>query len=231
MRSTRQQKKPQTRAAEVPPGTSRAPAETAAVDGPQGRPIPRDGRRIRRQVWCLHHSWRRALTQCRARYHIPAHPFGRPNRYKSLPLGTGIGLCLPLGGRRTPVSILTPLSGSGRFCRAHVWLAARTWLNDSGVDTTRRPGGSRALSSNRATLFPQPNGRLIRGSPPLQWCRDDWTCVHVHPVGSTLRHRYPCPTLRVGGGRRAHFAGALPWFLLPPSPANSLRVTAARFHA
>jgi hypothetical protein len=201
------------------------------VDGPQGRPIPRDGRRIRRQVWCLHHSWRRALTQCRARYHIPAHPFGWPIRYKSLPLGTGIGLCLPLGSRRTTVSILTPLRGVDASVLAHVWACGSDVPNDSGVDTTHRPDGSRALSSNRATRFPQPNGLLIRGSPPLQWCRDDWTCVCVHPVGARYGIRYPRPALRAGGGRRAHFAGALPWFLLPPSPANSLRVTAARFHA
>lgn len=48
------------------------------------------------------------------------------------------------------------LAGSGRICLAFVWLAAQTRLNDSGVDTTHRPGGSRALSSNRATRFPNP---------------------------------------------------------------------------
>jgi hypothetical protein len=45
----------------------------------------------------LHHSWRRALTQCRARYHILIHPRGWPTRCKFVPFGTGIGLCQPFG--------------------------------------------------------------------------------------------------------------------------------------
>jgi len=157
----------------------------AAVDGPRGRPIPQDGQPNSEAGLVFHHSWRRTLTQCRARYHISIHPRGWMIRTQAFPFGTGIGLCLQprqglqgdplgsylLGGRRTRVSILLPC-GERTLLRALVWLCGLRLTERSGVDTTHRPGGSRALSSIRATRSPT-IGLLVPGSPPLQWCRDD----------------------------------------------------------
>jgi hypothetical protein len=58
------------------------------------------------------------------------------------------------GGRHSRVSILDSLAGSGRIYLALVWLCGHKLAECSGVDTTRRPGGSPALPSIRATHSP-----------------------------------------------------------------------------
>jgi len=91
---------------------------------------------------------------------------------KFVPFGTGIGLCQPFG-RQTHAGLYpAPLRGADASAGIGLALRAQT-CRSSGVDTTHRPGGSRALSSSRATRFPNPSDFLVRGSPPLQWCRDD----------------------------------------------------------
>lgn len=65
----------------------------------------------------IHHSWRRTLTQCRARYHISEPPSRMAEPYASSFLSArGLVSAHLLGGRRTRVSILDSLAGSGRFC-------------------------------------------------------------------------------------------------------------------
>jgi hypothetical protein len=94
-------------------------------------PSLRTGNRISEAGLVIHHSWRRALTQCRARYHISIHPCGRPSRMQvhsfrhgdwslpAIPLGIArepVKAPYLVGGRRTRVSILDSLAGSGRIC-------------------------------------------------------------------------------------------------------------------
>lgn len=89
----------------------------AAVDGPRGRPIPKDGQpNIRRQVWLLHHSWRRALTQCRARSTSQTTLSDGQSVASSFLSARGMVSAHLLSGRHTRVSILNSLAGSGRFC-------------------------------------------------------------------------------------------------------------------
>jgi hypothetical protein len=151
----------------------------------------------------FHHPWRRALTQCRARYHISTHPCGWPIRMQVRSFRRG-DWSLPtfwVADARGSLS-WTPLRGADASAGIGLALRAQT-CRSSGVDTTHRPGGSRALSSSRATYFPNPpefwsvarhrfNG--VAMTLNLQFSR--------HPLGCAVRFRYPSPTLRVGYGRR-----------------------------
>jgi len=173
MRRTRQQKKPQTRAAEVPPGTSRAPAElqrwTVLKDGPSlGTGAEFEGRSGVSTIPGVEHLLSAALDTTSRRILSDGRTVTSPFLSARGLVSTHLS-----GGRHSRVSILDSLAGSGRICLALVWLCGHKLAECSGVDTTRRPGGSPALSSIRATHFPNLPDLLIRGSPPLQWCRDD----------------------------------------------------------
>lgn len=129
----------------------------AAVDGPRGRPIPQDGQpNFSEAGLVFHHPWRRALTQCRARYHISTHPFGWPIRMQVRSFRRG-DWSLPtfwVADARGSLS-WTPLRGADASAGIGLALRAQT-CRSSGADTAHRPGGSRALSSSRAIHFPNP---------------------------------------------------------------------------
>jgi len=76
------------------------------------------------------------------------------------------------GGRHSRVSILDSLAGSGRIYLALVWLCGHKLAECSGVDTSVDLAARLPFRAFER-LIPQPTGLLIRGSPPLQWCRDD----------------------------------------------------------
>jgi hypothetical protein len=99
------------------------------VDGPRGRPIPQDGQPNSEAGLVIHHSWRRALTQCRARFHISSHPRGWPVRMlvHSFRHGDWSLPTIPLGIAREPVRAL-PLVADAR--RSLSWTPLR------GVDAS-----------------------------------------------------------------------------------------------
>jgi len=154
---TRQQKKPQTRAAEVPPGASRAPARLLRWTVLENGPSLRTGNRI--------FGGRSGVSTIPGVEHLLSVALDTTSRRtladgrsvcKSVPFGAGIGLCLPFWVADARGSLSwTPLRGADASARRGLALRAQT-CRSSGVDTTHRPGGSRALSSSRATHFPNP---------------------------------------------------------------------------
>jgi len=117
-----------------------------AVDSPRERPIPQDGQpNIRRQVWLLHHSWRRALTQCRARYHISIHPLGWPDPLQVRSFRRGVW-SLPPFERQTHAGLYPELPcGERTLLLAAVWLCGLKLAERSGVDTLRIDLAARVL--------------------------------------------------------------------------------------
>lgn len=125
---------------------------------------------------------------------------------KSLPLGAGIGLC-PLSWQTLAGLYPDSLAGSGRFCAVLVCALRAQTYHCSGVDTTHRPGGSRALSSSRATHFPN--------------LSDFWSAVRHRFNGVAMAElasgllsealRFPGADLAGRLSERAPLAGVPPW--------------------
>lgn len=172
------------------------------MDGPQGRPIPQDGYRIGGRSGVLHHSWRRALTQCRASTTSRRNPKDRVDPSTSPFLSAlGSGLCLPLGGRRSPVSILTPLRGVD----ASAWLTSglrHRRASTTAALTLRIDLAARVPFRAIERLVSPTCGLLIRGSPPLQGVAMTGLAYACFPAEARYGIRYPVvrPCGPVAGG-------------------------------
>jgi len=161
---------------------------TVLEDGPSLR----TGNRIfRRQVWCCHHPWRRALTQCRARYHISIHLAMADPYASSFLSARGLISACPFG-RQTHAGLYPGLPcGERTLLLALVWLCGLRRTERSGVDTTHRPGGSHTLSSTRATRFPNPPDFWSVARHRFNGVAMTELAVSGHPFGCSLRLMIP----------------------------------------
>lgn len=178
-----------------------------AADGPRGRPIPQDGHRSRRQVWSLHHSWRLALTQCRARFH--ALSILSDGRVRSqVPSSRHGDWSLPTFVADARGSLSYSLAGSGRFCvvlvcalraQTYRFAAAMTLRIDLAARVPSR-AVERLISPTHRTFGP----RSATASMVSRW-------LNLHLASS--RRPYGSPALDLAGrtSERAPLAGVPPW--------------------